>query len=124
MNSYRSKIGKNGETIAENFLKKRGFFILEKNYKTPFGEIDIIAKNGTEIVFFEVKTRVSEKFGTPLEAINTEKKKHILKNCLYFIKKNRQENQPCRIDAIGIKLNAKGDLEILKHVRNAIEILV
>ncbi|MCK5450526.1 MAG: YraN family protein [Candidatus Omnitrophica bacterium] len=118
----KQHIGKLGEEIASNFLKTRGYSILEKNLSTPFGEIDLISKKDNILVFFEVKTRRSERFGPVLSAITEKKKGNIIRNCLYYIKRYNLSDQLCRIDAIGIKLNANGKLEVLRHVKNAIEV--
>ncbi|MBO5888998.1 MAG: YraN family protein [Clostridia bacterium] len=71
---YKKLLGREGEDLVYNFLKKNGYKILEKNYRTPFGEADIIAKSkdGT-IYFIEVKTRSTLKYGTPAEAVNYKK---------------------------------------------------
>lgn len=75
----RNKIsGACGEDAACAFLKKHKHKIIERNYKNRYGEIDIITKNGGDIVFVEVKTRTSEKFGTPAEAVTYYKKQRIV----------------------------------------------
>jgi putative endonuclease len=114
------KIGRSGEKMAERFLASRGFSVLERNYRTPFGEIDMIGERDGFLVFFEVKTRLSETFGPPLSSISEIKKKHILKNCQFYLKKRRLCETPCRIDVIGLDLYPDGRLKILRHVRNAI----
>ncbi len=117
----RQHIGKHGEAIAARFLASRGFSVLRKNFITPFGEIDLVAKQAEYIVFVEVKTRISERFGTPLSAITTAKKKHILKNCRYYLARHNLCEAPCRIDVIGINIDAEGQPQVIKHVKNAIE---
>jgi putative endonuclease len=117
----RQRIGKLGEKLAEKFLVSRGFQILNRNFSTPFGEIDLIAKQNEYIVFLEVKTRISERFGPPLSSITGIKQKHISKNCQYYLKRYGLYEKPCRIDVIGISLNAREDLHILRHIRNAIK---
>ena len=112
--------GKLGERIAERFLISRGFSILERNYKTPFGEIDLVTRSNGLIVFLEVKTRISERFGPPVSAITAKKRKHILKNCQFYLKKYGSIEKPCRIDVIAINLNSRGKLLELKHIKNAI----
>ncbi|MFH1877492.1 MAG: YraN family protein [Candidatus Omnitrophota bacterium] len=112
--------GKTGEKIAETFLRSRGFHIIGKNYRTPFGEIDLIGEHKGLTVFVEVKTRVSQKYDSPLSAITWEKKRHIIKNCLYYMSRYNLHNTPCRIDVIAIKLNYERELEILWHVRDSV----
>ena len=74
-NNY--KIGRNGEAIAQRYLEKNGYKIITTNYYTRKGEIDIIATQGKEIIFIEVKTRSSIEFGRPIEAITKNKQKHM-----------------------------------------------
>jgi putative endonuclease len=114
--------GKLGERIAEKFLISRRFSILRKNFSTPFGEIDLIAKDGNFTVFVEVKTRTSDQFGSPISAITKAKQKHILKNCQFYLRKYGLYEKPCRIDVIGINLCKRGELKILNHLKNAIMI--
>lgn len=119
MSEHRQYIGLHGEKIAGKYLSSRGFIALERNFKTPFGEIDLITRKGRWLVFVEIKTRISETFGTPLESIDKLKQQHILKNCQYYINRYNLQNEPWRIDAIGIKLNKELDLEVLTYVKNA-----
>ena len=71
------KLGKLGEDIISNYIQKQGYKILERNFECSQGEIDIIAKNKNELVFIEVKTRSNTNFGTPSEAVDYKKQKHI-----------------------------------------------
>lgn len=100
------KLGKKGEEIARKFLKKKGYKLLAENYKTPMGEIDIIAKDGKEIVFIEVKTRESLQFGQPFEAVNYIKRKRITKAALSYLKRFK-ELPPCRFDVLSISYLCK-----------------
>ncbi|MCM8818662.1 MAG: YraN family protein [Candidatus Omnitrophica bacterium] len=78
-------LGKLGEEKAVEFLKKNGYRIIDRNFKTKIGEIDIIAKKKKEIVFIEVKTRSSDNFGLPEEAINKQKLRRIEKTALLYL---------------------------------------
>lgn len=95
------RLGKEGEEIATNFLKKRGYKILCRNYKTPLGEADIIAKDKNCIVFIEVKTRSNDSFGQPFESIDFRKKERLKKIALYYLKQHQTE-LPVRFDVISI----------------------
>ena len=79
------ELGKKGEIEAQKYLRKLEYDILARNFKCSYGEIDIIAKEKEEIVFIEVKTRCSQKYGEPREAVNQIKKKHIKKASAYYI---------------------------------------
>ncbi|MFH1394720.1 MAG: YraN family protein [Candidatus Omnitrophota bacterium] len=116
----KQKTGKLGEQIAEKFLISRKFMILDRNFRTPFGEIDIVTQHRNYIVFFEIKTRVSEKFGTPFSSITKTKQKHILNNCLYYLKTHKLSIENCRIDGIAIKLDLQKKFQTLKHLKNII----
>ncbi len=111
-----------GEKIAEKFLVSRGYKILSRNFPTPFGEIDLIAKKNGCTVFLEIKTRISEKFGPPASAVTRAKQKHIIKNCQYYLKGYGLNDAPCRIDVIGICLDPRGKVKILRHIKNAVEL--
>jgi len=95
------KLGEKGEKLAVKFLKKKGYRIIKQNYKTPMGEIDIIAKDKDTLVFVEVKTRESIEFGYPFEAVNNLKRRKIAKVALSYIRKFK-EIPPCRFDVLGI----------------------
>ena len=94
--------GKRSEIIAADFLKEKGYKILETNYKNKIGEIDIIAQDKDCIVFIEVKARLSQKFGHPLDAIDERKQEKIHRIASLYLVKNRKYGKPCRFDAISI----------------------
>lgn len=102
MNSYKIKKGRWGENVAAEFLQKRGYGIIERNYRCRAGEVDIIAEKSGVIHFVEVKTRSGEKFGSPLEAINYYKMSHIINTAGYYIYIKGLEGFDISIDAIGI----------------------
>lgn len=93
--------GKIGEEEAVKFLKKNKYKIIERNFRTKFGEIDIIAKKGKEIFFIEVKTRKTISFGYPEEAVDERKLNKIKKVALYYIQKNKIRN-PFKFEIISI----------------------
>lgn len=95
------RISKEGEELARRFLKKKGYKIIEQNYKAPMGEIDIIAMDGKTLVFVEVKTRESLEFGQPFEAVNYIKRKKIEKVALSYLKRLK-ELPPSRFDVLSI----------------------
>ena len=72
---HNAALGQKGERAARSYLKKQGYEIVEKNYKNPFGEVDIIAKKGDIYAFIEVKTRLSDAFGAPSEAVDARRRK-------------------------------------------------
>jgi len=112
--------GKVGEKLAERFIRSRGFVILDRNPRTPFGEIDLVAEDNGVLVFLEVKTRVSERRGPPLASITDCKRRHMIRNAAYYLRYRGGVERTCRIDVIGIILDRRGKLIVLKHVKNAI----
>ncbi len=94
--------GKEGEEIAARFLKSKGYRILERNYRTRFGEIDIIARKKKNIVFVEVKTRTSDEFGSPSEAVNRKKLAKLTSVASQFIQENRFEGFSFEFEVVSI----------------------
>lgn len=105
-------VGKKCELIATNYLKQKGYKILENNYKNIIGEIDIICQDNDIIVFVEVKHRTSAKFGRPIEAITSHKLMKIRQTATGYLKFKRKLDSSVRFDAIEIL-----DDEI-RHIQN------
>ncbi len=113
-------IGKAGEEQAVELLKKSGYMILARNYRTKLGEIDIIAKDKDTVCFIEVKTRGSDRFGLPLEAISKTKQNQIVKVALEFLNKHNLLAQKARFDIVSV-VNSKSGSK-LDLFRNAFEV--
>ena len=96
-------IGKLGEKHAEYYLIKQGFSILEKNYRSKFGEIDIIAKKNNVIHFIEVKTRTTNRFGEPYEAVNKTKINKIIKTAFCYL--NYKATKSIRLDILEVRIS-------------------
>lgn len=110
-------LGAFGENLAEKFLKDKGYSILKKNYHSRFGEIDIVAKDKDTLVFVEVKTRSSFSFGTPLEAINSQKLRKLIKTSQFFLNQFGYGDVPYRFDAIEvITSNLKNEINHLENI--------
>jgi putative endonuclease len=117
LNKYQ-KYGMESETAAVKYLKKKGYKIIERNFKTKYGEIDIIAKDGETIVFIEVKARKNQNFGSPKESITYTKIKKISKSALFYLKSSKQMNKKARFDVAIIKSfddSQKPDIELIKN---------
>ncbi len=111
-------IGKIGEDLAADFLIKKGYQILERNYRFSHGEIDIVAKQNETLIFVEVKTRNNLEYGEPEYAITKNKQRQIRKMAnLYLYDKNIEE-MDCRIDVVAILLKGKGK-HVINHIENA-----
>jgi len=116
MLNLRQKFGKFGEGLAARHLKKTGYRLLCRNYRTRFGEIDIIAKDADTIVFVEVKSRRSDKFGHPRYAVTREKQARISKTALNYLKENNQMDCKARFDVVTVNsADKKTDVEIIKN---------
>lgn len=115
MSDTRISLGKKGEDIATSHLERNGFQIIVRNYRQKTGEIDIIAKDGKWLVFIEVKTRTSLRFGQPFEAVTQKKQNQIGRVALDYMTRNKISDQPVRFDVISIVLgrNGKTDIEHL-----------
>ena len=112
-----SNVGRDGEQIAADFLKKLGYKILCRNWKTPrWGEIDIVALDGKDLVFAEVKTRTTLYGGEPLEAVNYYKLRTLKRAALYFKEANPNTPNSLRIDVLSIILFNPPVIEHLKNV--------
>jgi len=107
-----------GEEIACKLLKNKGFKILERNFRKSYGEIDIIATDRETLVFVEVKTRSSNKFGEPEESITPYKMKSIIKTAQYYKALNPKTPEQMRIDAVLIMLNGRGESTKINHLEN------
>ena len=114
----KKDLGRKGEQITVEFLKKIKYKIIEQNFTSRSGEIDIIAKdtNTNEIVFIEVKTRTNIKYGKPIEAVNKNKVNHILKTATYYIYIKKLEREIIRFDIIEIYIH-KDKIKI-SHTKN------
>lgn len=109
------KLGDAGEDLACRYLEKNGFKILERNkHYSRFCEIDIIAQYKRTIVFVEVKTRKTDLFGAPAEAITKNKYEHIKQGVQYYLAEHKVKD--FRIDVIGITLKPEIKIEHLKNV--------
>jgi len=105
--------GARGEDAAIKTLKRRGYRIVERNYRNRLGEIDVVAEEGGCLVFVEVKKRNTPFFGEAVCAIDERKKRHLVRAALFYLKEHRCSDRSVRFDVIGI------DDERIKLVKNA-----
>ena len=106
------KLGKKGENLAVKYLKRNGYKILKRNFTNPYGEVDIVAQKGDTVAFIEVKTRLSDVFGAPSEAVNYKRKQRYIAAAKYFFYE-RDMDCTVRFDIIEI---FKGTIN---HIENA-----
>ena len=109
----RNKVlGAFGESLATEYLTEYGYRVLERNFSCRTGEIDIIAMQEDAVVFIEVKTRSSEKYGLPSEAVSITKQGRMVKTALYYLQKNRLLDYMCRFDVIEIIVDEENNNHI------------
>ncbi len=119
---HRKALGSKGEDIATKFLKKKGYKILQRNYRCKYGEIDIIAERDNIIAFIEVRTVQTEDFGIPQDFITNAKTDHISKSALNYIKKECLFDRSCRFDLIAITFSPTLSQPKIEHIENAFEL--
>jgi putative endonuclease len=111
----RRSLGDKGEDLAVATLKKRGYKVLERNYRTPLGEIDLIARHQKVLVFIEVKTRTSARFGAGQEAVHYGKQARYRKLADYYVKQKRLGEIAVRFDVVGILWqDGKPQIEVIE----------
>jgi putative endonuclease len=106
--SQHCAVGKSGEDLACNELARRGYAILERRYRTRAGEIDIVARDGTALVFVEVKTRQSMRCGPPADAVTRAKRRQIVLMASDYLARRRPQARSCRFDVVSVTIDADG----------------
>ncbi len=121
-NPQRSKqyVGQAGEKAAAALLRKEGFRIIEYNFKTPLGEIDMIAEEDDVLCFVEVKTRRSATFGGPAEAVTPRKQHQIAKVAAVYMSRNCPGGRTCRFDVVTVM--EKDNLPVADLIRDAFRV--
>ncbi len=121
----KRKLGGRGEQIACDFLRRSGYTILHRNYYTPAGELDIVARDEDYLVFVEVKQRTESRaqadYGRPALAVNYTKQQHIITSARYYLQKERHSGQP-RFDVIEVLTSPACDGFMqakIEHIKNA-----
>lgn len=120
MSRERQDLGQLGEKLACDFLRKNGYQIIDQNYRTRGGEIDIVAKDREMLVFVEVKTRTSAAFGYPEEAIDERKQHKLAMTAECYLSSHHLYDYDYRIDAVGIEMERDGRLINLRHEKDVV----
>jgi putative endonuclease len=108
-------LGRTGEDRAARFLIDRGYRILERNYSTRSGEIDLIALHQGTVAFIEVKTRSNDAFGAPELAVNHRKQQRMIKAALGYIRSRKLHQVPCRFDVVAISTASEQQVELIQN---------
>jgi putative endonuclease len=98
----RQRLGAEGERAAEQFLRRQRYVILARNYRCPFGEVDLVALDGRTLAFVEVKTRRGPSAWSPFEAVDTRKQRQIARAAQHFVVTHRLENRDARFDVVAV----------------------
>jgi len=120
VNNTRQLLGKEGERVAEQYLRKKGYRVVERNYRCSAGEVDLIVLDRRVIVFVEVKTRTDHRFGTPLEAVELRKQHKMIQAAQFFLSQKKLHQRDARFDVVGISW--PGGEPLVEHVQNAFEL--
>ena len=115
----RKETGTKGEKLAAKFLKRNGYKIIQRNYGCKLGEIDIVAKKDKTVVFVEVKTRQTQEFGVPQDAVTATKRNQISKAALWYLKEKKLLEQSCRFDVIAVTFSPDSRKPEIEHIENA-----
>ena len=113
-------LGKEGERVAELYLKHKGYKLVERNYRCSAGELDLIVLDRRVVVFVEVKTRSGHGFGSPLEAVEFHKQRKMIQAAQYFLSEKRLHQRDARFDVVGISW--PGREPVVEHIENAFEL--
>lgn len=111
-NSFRISLGDQGETIAWNYLIQAGYRIIEKNFRCPIGEIDVVAKKAGKLAFVEIKTRSSERFGLPEESVGVFKQRKLIRLAQWYLQNTGQEDVPASFCVLSILWSGSSEPKI------------
>ncbi len=121
MATHRIRLGKWGEGVAVRFLQEKGYVLLATNYRCRWGEVDIVAQEGEELVFVEVRTRRGVEFGTPEESVTAAKARKLVATAQEFLQEHDQAHAGWRIDLIAIRLDGDRRVQDITHLRHAVQ---
>jgi putative endonuclease len=119
MTKKRQILGKRGEGLAEKFIKRQGYKILESNYRCPLGELDIIADDHGILAFIEVKTRKTGDFGPPQSAVTPTKQQKMAQVAQNYLAHKTLWGVDCRFDVVAVSLSADGEVAQIELIKDA-----
>jgi len=117
LKNYRQELGKKGEELAEEYLRSKGYEIIEKNYRRYRGEIDLIAKDEDYLIFVEVKTTRSNNFGPPIYRVDQKKKRQLGKIAMAYYQEHDLFDQDSRFDVVTVTFSR--EKPEINHIINA-----
>jgi putative endonuclease len=116
----RQQLARQGEAIAAQHLASLGQTILARNERTPYGEMDLITKQGDCTIIVEVKTRTSRQYGLPEEAVDARKRNHLLHAATFYLQREGLLETPWRIDVVSIEIDKTGKMQRLEVFEHAV----
>lgn len=118
MSAHRASLGRRGERLAARFLKRKGYRILNRNWRCPVGEIDLVCADGDALVFVEVKSRTEDDFLPPEAGVGWRKRKKLERLALYYMSARGLEGIDWRVDAVSVTLRTwrRADLTLFRSV--------
>ena len=119
-NTGKISLGQEGERAAERYLGKKGYKLIERNYRCSGGELDLIVIDRRVIVFVEVKTRTGQSFGTPLEAVEFRKQQRMIRAAQSYLASKGLHQREARFDVVGVSWAGREPL--IEHIENAFEL--
>ncbi len=120
MTEDRKQTGSLGEKVAAEHLIKRGYAVLQQNYRCPIGEIDIVAQDSESLAFVEVRTKRSRQFGTPEESITPTKQAKLIELAESYMQEHGNPDQPWRIDVMAVELGKGDKVTRIELIKNAV----
>lgn len=117
----RARLGASGERLAAATLEREGYVIVARNWRCLYGEIDLVAEDGNELVFVEVKTRRGVRMGSPEEAVTPAKRRKLLASAQTYLAERGEEQRPYRVDVVAIELDEAGRLSAVRVHRHALQ---
>lgn len=120
--THKKRLGDWGETEARRYLEAKAYVFIERNFRVPEGEIDLVMQDGDIVVFIEVKTRTSESFGTPEESVSRAKRKRLMRAAWAFLQERERIDDTWRIDVVAIEASPNWTIQRLDHYQSAFDI--
>ena len=120
VSNSKQVLGREGERIAEEYLKKKGYKLIERNYRCKGGELDLIVLDRRVVVFVEVKTRTGHGFGSPFEAVEYHKQQRMIRAAQVFLSEKKLHQRDARFDVVGVSWPGGGP--VIEHIENAFEL--
>lgn len=120
MRGSRQALGQRGEDLAVRYLQRLGYVLLERNYRSAEGEVDIVARDQERLAFVEVRTRRGTAFGTPEESVTTQKQVRLATVARHYLQEKGYTDVDWGIDVVAVEFTTGGVLQRIELIRNAV----